>query len=239
MHVAKRGEDECGPSDGKARHRDDRSRLRSIAERWIPESWAQARVDPGRVGWISLSLLGLVVLAVVLLTVWADRPSAEPVPRLPAVLPPPPAEPRVEPERLVVSVVGRVTRPGLVTLDSDSRVADALRAVGGALPSTDITTLNLARKLVDGEQLYVAVPIPPGISNSAPRAGPAGDDDRVDLNTATKEEFGALPGVGEVTADRLVQWREEHGRFASVDQLQEVGGIGESRLSRLRDRVRA
>ncbi|WP_190817863.1 ComEA family DNA-binding protein [Saccharopolyspora pogona] len=204
---------------------------RRLAERWLPESLLRSRADPGRIGVLALALVALVVLVGVVVGAWANQPAAEPVP--PPILPPPPPVTTAAPPELVVSVVGRVTRPGLVTVSPGARVADAVAAAGGPLPDTDLTGLNLARRVVDGEQLYVAVPPPPQASSGQP-----GGDGKVDLNTATEDQLDELPGIGEVTAKRIVQWRAEHGRFDSVEQLREVGGIGESRFARLREVVR-
>lgn len=207
-----------------------RTRLRRIAERWLPDSLLRSRVDPGRAGVLAIALVAVAVLLGVAAMSWTSRSAAEPAP--PPVLPPPlPVTTAVEPE-LVISVVGQVERPGLVTVEPGSRVADAVGAAGGALPDTDLTGLNLARRLTDGEQLYVAVPVPPQAA-----AGRTGDG-KVDLNTATEEQLDELPGVGEVTAKRIVQWRSEHGRFESVEQLRDVGGIGSSRFAKLRELVR-
>jgi competence protein ComEA len=132
--------------------------------------------------------------------------------------------------RIVVSVVGKVPRPGLVTLAEGARVADAVQAAGGA-SEVDSIALNMARRLADGEQVYVGIPPPP---EAAPApAKPA----KVDLNTATEAQLDDLPGVGEVTAQRIIEWRTQRGRFASVEQLRQVDGIGESRFARLKDLV--
>ena len=131
---------------------------------------------------------------------------------------------------MVVAVAGKVARPGLVRLPAGSRVDDAVRAAGGVVPGTDPGLLNLARKLVDGEQVLVGVDPPPG---AAPAAGPAATGGPVDLNTATVADLDALPGIGPVLAQRIVDWRTEHGRFASVEQLREVTGIGESKYADL------
>ena len=145
---------------------------------------------------------------------------------------------------VVVAVAGKVARPGLVRLPAGSRVDDALRAAGGPLPGADVGLLNLARRLVDGEQVLVGVDPPPGTpvgpgagapplaTGAAPAAGP------LDLNAATAGDLDALPGIGPVLAQRIVDWRTEHGRFASVEQLREVTGIGESKYADLADRVR-
>ncbi|WP_406692358.1 ComEA family DNA-binding protein [Saccharopolyspora sp. ID03-671] len=215
------------------------SPLSRLAERWLPEPLLRSRVDPGRAGLLAVALVAAVVLAGVLVLAWSDRPEAE---SAPPPLPPPPAPVSTgptAPAELVVSVVGRVERPGLVTVPAGARVADAVSAAGGALPETDLTGLNLARRLADGEQLYVAIPVPPEAQQAqSGQPGSGGGDGRLDLNAATKEQLDGLPGVGEVTAERILQWRTEHGRFDSVDQLGEVGGIGDARLSKLRDLVR-
>ncbi|MGW1679604.1 helix-hairpin-helix domain-containing protein [Saccharopolyspora sp. NPDC002376] len=207
-----------------------RTRMRRFVERWLPESLLRSRVDPGRAGVLALALVAAVLLVGVIALTWTSRSVADPAP--PPVLPPPLPETTAADPELVVSVVGKVNSPGLVTVEPGSRVADAVEAAGGALPDTDLTGLNLARRLTDGEQLYVAVPVP-----AQAQSGKDGDG-KVDLNTATEEQLDELPGVGEVTAKRIVQWRTEHGGFDSVDQLREVGGIGVSRFSRLRELVR-
>lgn len=137
-----------------------------------------------------------------------------------------PAKPGV-----VVDVVGKVAVPGLQVLPEGSRVADALRAGGGTLPGTDVTALNLARRLVDGEQIHVGVPIPPAASAQMTQPGP------LDLNTASPIQLDTLPGVGSVTAQRIVEWRTKHGRFSKVDQLREVDGIGPAKYESLRELV--
>jgi len=139
---------------------------------------------------------------------------------------------------LVVDVAGKVTRPGIYRLAQGARVADAVQAAGGALPGTDLTTLNLARKLSDGEQIAVGV-------GGAADAGPAGDAGAtggsaagpVNLNSATLAQLDALPGLGPALAQRVLDWRGQHGRFDSVDQLREVSGIGEAKFATLRPRV--
>ncbi|MGH8921114.1 MAG: helix-hairpin-helix domain-containing protein, partial [Actinomycetes bacterium] len=174
--------------------------------------------------------------------VWWDRPMPVPAPTLPLVAPAlaaaPGSSPIAAPE-LVISVVGRVARPGLVRLPDGSRVADAVDAVGGVLPDTDLMGLNLARRLSDGEQLMVGVTPPPGQPvDGVPVGAPAGTDPAVNLNTATVEQLDTLPGVGPVTAQRILDWRVAHGRFTSVDQLREVSGIGQARFAQLKDLVR-
>jgi competence protein ComEA len=130
----------------------------------------------------------------------------------------------------VVSVVGRVSKPGLITLPEGARLADAIQAAGGA-SEADSLTLNMARRLADGEQIHVGVPSPPEAAQ--PLAKPA----KVDLNSAQLSQLDTLPGVGEVTAQRIIDWRTQRGRFTSVEQLRQVDGIGESRFARLKELV--
>ncbi|MEZ0492047.1 ComEA family DNA-binding protein [Kineococcus sp. TBRC 1896] len=138
---------------------------------------------------------------------------------------------------VVVHVAGRVLHPGVVTVSAGSRVADALTAAGGPAADADLDALNLARVLQDGEQVLVPAPGQPAAA-PAPVAGTAGAPaGRVDLNAATAADLDALPGVGEVLAGRIVAWREENGRFTSVEDLGEVQGIGPKVLDGLRDLV--
>jgi competence protein ComEA len=133
---------------------------------------------------------------------------------------------------IIVDVAGLVARPGVVTLPTGSRVIDALRAAGGARAGVDLSSLNLARVLVDGEQVAVGVPPAPGPPDPGGAPGP------LDLNTASAEDLDGLPGIGPVLADRIVAWRDEHGRFSSVDELLVVPGIGPSILTNIGSLVR-
>jgi competence protein ComEA len=141
--------------------------------------------------------------------------------------------------RVAVHVAGRVRRPGLVRLPAGSRVQDAVRAAGGVTSGADLEAVNLARKLLDGEQVRVpghgeTIPAPPPGAASGP--GAATTAGPLDLNTATSEQLDTLPGVGEVTASRIVAYRSAHP-FTSVDELLEVPGIGQRRFDQLKDLV--
>ncbi|MEU0626735.1 ComEA family DNA-binding protein [Streptomyces sp. NPDC005989] len=144
---------------------------------------------------------------------------------------------------IVVDLSGKVRRPGIRQLPSGSRVADALRAAGGVRAGADLTGLNRARVLMDGEQIVVGAPSGPsteggaggvalgssGVGSSA--AGP------VSLNTATVEQLDTLPGVGPVLAQHIVDYRAQHGGFRSIDELREVNGIGDRRFADLQPLV--
>jgi competence protein ComEA len=134
---------------------------------------------------------------------------------------------------VTVDVTGKVRRPGIVVLDAGARVVDALEAAGGERAGVDLSSINLARVLVDGEQIVVGGPQPPVPVLPGGSAVPGAPPVLVNLNTAAQAELETLPDVGPVTALAIVAWREEHGGFTSVDELLEVDGIGEVTLEKL------
>jgi competence protein ComEA len=134
--------------------------------------------------------------------------------------------------RVVVDVAGKVRRPGIAVLRQGARVIDALRAAGGARPGVDLSGLNLARVLTDGEQVVVgaptgAAPLPSSATSGAPVSG------LVNINTADETALESLPEVGPVTAQAIITWRTQNGGFSSVDQLLDVDGIGDATLTKL------
>ena len=155
--------------------------------------------------------------------------------------------------RVVVHVVGQVGRPGVVELPTGSRVADALAAVGGATSAADLSAVNLARVVADGEQIVVPAPgeAPPpvpgpvaagssagGSPGNLSALGSASSGVAVDLNTAGLAELDGLPGIGPVLAQRILDWRAANGPFRQVDELGEVAGVGDALLQRLAPLVR-
>jgi competence protein ComEA len=209
--------------------------------RFVPESWRRARLDPGKPGATALALVAALAAVVAAVGVWSERPRAEAVPALPAVTVGEvvaPTASAVPAGPLVVSVSGKVRRPGLVEVPDGARVADVLKAAGGALPGADLAGLNLARKVTDGEQVAVGVPAASGApaADGAVAPAPAG---KIDLNSATAAQLDTLPGMGPVTVQKILDWRTKNGRFARVDQLREIDGIGERRFSQLRELVTA
>ena len=160
-----------------------------------------------------------------------------------APLPPPPPRgagvtglPAV---RVVVDVVGAVRRPGLYRLEQGTRIADAVARAGGATGKADLSMVNLAAPLADGEQVVVPKR---GAAGAAAGAGAAGagaapTTGPVHLSTATLEQLDSLPGIGPVTAQKILDYRAKHGAFTSVDELDAVPGIGPSRMDQLQDLV--
>jgi competence protein ComEA len=169
-----------------------------------------------------------VLVAAVAFLAFRSRPSQESVPVVQTS-----ASPSATATELVVAVSGQVHRPGLVRLPVGSRVADALQAAGGVLPGVDLSSLNLARKLTDGELIAVGVP---GVSGAAgaDTGAPAG---KVNLNTATLAQLDTLPGVGPVLGQRIIDFRTKHGGFRSVNDLRQVDGVGDETFGRLKDLV--
>ncbi len=183
-----------------------------------------AAFDPGRRGVRALAIVAAVVVCVAAFFAWRARPHATPVPTAVASTSIAPSVPAT----VVVAVNGRVRKPGLVRLASGSRVADAIDAAGGVLPDTDLTSLNLARKVVDGELIVVGAP-------PVPAAGAPGG--QINLNTATLAELQMLPGIGAVLAQRILDYRTAHGQFQSVNELRQIDGIGTATFDKLKDKV--
>jgi competence protein ComEA len=261
--------DSVAPPDSDADDSDADTDPNSLLPRWLPDGSAQqggwlarVRADPGRAGAIALAAVAAIAVLVTIFTLMRDQPA----PVVSAKLPPvemassarrdPTPSPSAGPSQpVVVSVVGLVHTPGLVTLTPGARIADALKAAGGTTDGADTIGLNMARQVVDGEQIVVgiapakgqpavlgssvssgsAAPGPPG---TAPRPAKAAPAEVINLNTATVQQLDTLPGVGPVRAAAIVAWRNANGKFTSVDQLGEVDGIGPARLEKLRPLVR-
>lgn len=251
-------------------HRPGRHARRPVAGPVRLAAWAHDRLPPtlqGRVRLTSghLTVVALLVAAGLALTSWwvlraegtttvvpastwtddAAETDGSAGPEAPAALVTPAAETSepapADPAVVVVDVAGRVRRPGIATLPVGSRVVDALEAAGGVRRGVDLTTLNLARVLADGEQIVVGVPPPGGVAApaaSVPGASSAGGEGLlVDINAAGQTELEQLPGVGPVTAQAILQWRADHGAFTAVDELLEVSGIGDATLAKIAPHV--
>jgi len=147
----------------------------------------------------------------------------------------PPTETAAAPAVVVVDVVGAVRRAGLYRLQEGARIADAVARAGGATAKADLALINLAAPLADGEQVVVPKR-GAAASSAAPSAGVASSGP-VHLSTATLEQLDSLPGIGPVTAQKILDYRQKHGAFTSVDELDAVPGIGPARLEQLKDLV--
>jgi competence protein ComEA len=238
------------------------ARLRLIALRWqggMPDVGEVTGSDPagsdpadsdlptwpGPASWIRLVGILIVIVAIggaaVLVTSWPrERPAVASAPSAgpsgdPFDDPFPAASPSPAPS-VMVHVVGEVRDPGVVELPAGSRVVDAVRAAGGLRRGGELGGTNLARLLSDGERIEVGgqeAAVAGGVAG--PAGGPGG---LLDLNTATAEQLDALPGVGPVTAAKILAWRSTHSRFSVIDELAEVPGIGPKTLEDLRPLVR-
>jgi len=175
----------------------------------------------------TLAKLMIVAIAVTALFVWLSRPQMQVTPQIISSGTPINVSPVASSAtNLVVDVEGKVRNPGLRTLPSNSRVADAIAAAGGILPGVPKGTVNLAARLSDGQLLFVGQNTNAGSTGESNTQGPAEANNRVSLNSATQSEFESLPGVGPVLANRILSWRTQHGMFTSIDDLQSVPGIG-------------
>ncbi len=150
----------------------------------------------------------------------------------PGVSPGDETEAHVASTAIYVHILGEVARPGLYELHDGDRAVDAVAAAGGFTPAADAAGLNLARFVSDGEQIVV-----PAVGQASATAPGMSSDGRVNLNTADAAALDTLPGIGPATAAKILDWRERNGRFEAVEDLLDVGGIGEAKLEALRDLV--
>lgn len=205
-----------------------------------------------RVSFGGTVVIALVVAAVVVLMVALQPRAAEGLPTLETTADPAPGGAQnsdfaaAEAPRLLVHVLGEVQQPGVYELAAESRVVDAVSAAGGFTERADTGSMNLARKLTDGEQVYVtavgetrppAADAPVGGIPGAGGAGGGSGGGLVNLNTATAAELETLPRIGPAMAQRILDYRTANGPFTSVDELTDVPGIGEATLEGLRELV--
>ena len=236
------GLEASGQSQHPAEPTDHWGLLRDFLRERLPPALRGGRLDPGVRGALALAVVALAAAVVAVILAWTS--SAKPAVKRAAVVPgvavpklasPAGAVSSVPPD-VVVDVAGKVRRPGLVKLAAGSRVADAIAAAGGVLPPASTVGMSLARRLIDGEQLVVGEPQPAGTvpqaSGSTAASGP------LDLNAATASDLDALPGIGPVLAQRVVDWRTAHGAFTSVDQLRQISGLGGKKFDALAPLVR-
>ncbi|MEV5707784.1 ComEA family DNA-binding protein [Actinoallomurus sp. NPDC052274] len=220
------------------------------------EPGRQVRLDPGIPGLRVLVAVGLLAALVAAAYLWWSRPEPQPVPAAvvrPAARPAAPlgasspdrgaptalATPAVSSSPVLVDVAGKVRRPGVVSLPSGARVIDAIKAAGGVRPGARTGALNLARRVVDGEQILVGVDATPApaVPSGAPPGAATPSGTPLDLNTAGVAQLDQLPGVGPVLAQRIVDYRTQHGAFRSVEELRQVSGIGAAKFGDLKGLV--
>lgn len=187
-----------------------------------------------------IGVVAIVAVTIVGAGLWYVRSLPKPVEVLAEPSPPIPApggSPSVPAEPVLVDVAGWVRRPGVYEFDPEARVVDAIEAAGGARPGALLQSLNLAAPLVDGTQVYVPKEgeVPPAPAPGSVSGGTSGA--LINVNTATAADLEALPGIGEVIAQAIVDHRTENGAFTSVDQLLDVSGIGDVTLEEIRELV--
>ena len=216
-------------------------RLRKIlearSEAAAPSEPAELLFEPPQDAVKPIAKLIVITLCVVGLLVWLNRPTtltnpAVNSPGIPISVAPTPADAMATDlnsfDQIVIDVKGDVNSPGLVTLSAGSRVADAIAAAGGLAIDADVSNINLAERLSDGQMIYVGQSQSSGI----------GVDRRINLNLATAAELDTLPGVGPVMAGRIIAWRDLNQRFHTIEQLQEVPGIGSKVFKNLKPLIK-
>jgi competence protein ComEA len=175
------------------------------------------------------TLLAMSALVVVMSVFIVMRGNTEKVTAPPVIVE------QVQVPEIFVDVTGAVNTPGVYTLAASSRVIDAIKAAGGSAAGADLSTINLARVLADGEQIYVdsAVTNSKGVRISTPkRSGP------ININRASVSDFDSLDGIGPVIARRIVEYRKTHGPFITVEDLQKVSGIGDAKFAQIKSKIR-
>ena len=152
--------------------------------------------------------------------------------------------PEKEPTKITVYVTGAVNNPGVVTLADGARAADAAEACGGFLPTADLEKVNLAEILKDGKQITVptkekeaAPPDAPKPATKPQSAKTSKVNAKININTADEAELEKLPGVGPVTAKKIVEYRNNNGKFADIEDIKKVRGIGEGRFAKMKDMI--
>lgn len=174
--------------------------------------------------------LGLIAAIVLVLSVFIVIRGNTQSSAAPEIVPITLAEPEI-----FVDVTGAVNKPGVYTLTGKSRVIDAIKAAGDSAPGADLSTINLARVLNDGEQIYVDSLIMNSAGQRVSKKTPSGP---ININRATARQLDALDGIGPVIAARIVEYRKVNGSFLSIDDLQKVSGIGAAKFAQIKSKVR-
>jgi competence protein ComEA len=176
---------------------------------------------------IALSIIAAIVLLLSIFMVVRGNTEANAVPE---IIPITIAEPEI-----FVDVTGAVNKPGVYSLTGRSRVIDAIKAAGDSAPGADLSTINLARVLNDGEQIYVDSTV---VNSSGQRVSKKVASGPININRATLRQLDALDGIGPVIAGRIIEYRKKNGSFLTVDDLQKVSGIGAAKFAQIKSKVR-
>jgi len=176
---------------------------------------------------IALSIIAAIVLALSVLTVVRGNTQINAAPE---IIPITIAEPEI-----FVDVTGAVNNPGVYSLTGRSRVIDAIKAAGDSAPGADLSTINLARVLNDGEQIYVDSNV---VNSFGQRVSKKVSSGPININRATLRQLDALDGIGPVIAGRIIEYRKKNGSFLTVDDLQKVSGIGAAKFAQIKAKVR-
>ena len=176
---------------------------------------------------IALSIIAAIVLALSVLIVLRGNTQ---IATAPEIVPITIAEPEI-----FVDVTGAVNNPGVYTLTGRSRVIDAIKAAGDSAPGADLSTINLARVLNDGEQIYVDSTV---VNSAGQRVSKKVSSGPININRATLRQLDALDGIGPVIAGRIIEYRKKNGSFLTVDDLQKVSGIGAAKFAQIKSKVR-
>ena len=176
---------------------------------------------------IVLAIVAAIVLALSVLVVLRGNTQ---ITAAPEIIPITIAEPKI-----FVDVTGAVNRPGVYSLTGRSRVIDAIKAAGDSAPGADLSTINLARMLNDGEQIYVDSTV---VNSSGQRVSKKVASGPININRATLRQLDALDGIGPVIAGRIIEYRKKNGSFLTIDDLQKVSGIGAAKFAQIKSKVR-
>lgn len=175
----------------------------------------------------ALSIIAAIVLTLSVLVVIRGNTQIDVAPE---IIPITIAEPEI-----FVDVTGAVNRPGVYSLTGRSRVIDAIKAAGDSAPGADLSTINLARVLNDGEQIYVDSTV---VNSSGQRVSKKIGSGPININRATLRQLDSLDGIGPVIASRIIDYRKKNGSFLTIDDLQKVSGIGAAKFAQIKSKVR-
>jgi competence protein ComEA len=176
---------------------------------------------------IALGIIAAIVLIVSLLMVLRGNTQINAAPE---IIPITISEPEI-----FVDVTGAVNNPGVYSLTGRSRVIDAIKAAGDSAPGADLSTINLARVLNDGEQIYVDSTV---VNSFGQRISKKVASGPININRATLRQLDSLDGIGPVIAGRIIQYRKKNGSFLTIDDLQKVSGIGAAKFAQIKSKVR-